>query len=121
MAIKRPKHEETVVKLRQVEVLMGKLCLGLTQSDRSAWLNKPFTAGRRSTAECTARQSYAQHDPERVTEQREELKRLQKENERLRRAVSDLTLNKLILLGAASGPADPRSETSEPLASAGLH
>jgi hypothetical protein len=32
-----------------------------------------------------------------------ELKRLQKENERLRRAVSDLTLDKLILKEAASG------------------
>ena len=32
-----------------------------------------------------------------------ELKRLQKENERLRRAVSDLTLGKLILAEAAKG------------------
>jgi len=32
-----------------------------------------------------------------------ELKRLQKENERLRRAVSDLTLDKLILSEAARG------------------
>jgi putative transposase len=35
------------------------------------------------------------------TEQLKELKRLQKENERLRRAVSDLTLVKLILKEAA--------------------
>ena len=35
------------------------------------------------------------------TEQLKELKRLQKENERLRRAVSDLTLDKLILSEAA--------------------
>ncbi|MBG6177001.1 hypothetical protein IWQ55_004950 [Labrenzia sp. EL_208] len=33
--------------------------------------------------------------------QLEELKRLQKENERLRKAVSDLTLDKLILSEAA--------------------
>ncbi len=32
-----------------------------------------------------------------------ELKRLQKENERLRKAVSDLTLDKLILKEAARG------------------
>ena len=32
-----------------------------------------------------------------------ELKRLQQENERLRRAVSDLTLDKLILTEAARG------------------
>jgi len=37
------------------------------------------------------------------TKQLKELKRLQKENERLRRAVSDLTLDKLILKEAASG------------------
>jgi putative transposase len=37
------------------------------------------------------------------TEQLKELKRLQKENERLRRAVSGLTLDKLILKEAASG------------------
>ena len=37
------------------------------------------------------------------TDQLRELKRLQKENERLRRAVSDLTLDKLILAEAARG------------------
>ena len=37
------------------------------------------------------------------TDQVKELKRLQKENERLRRAVSDLTLEKLILSEAARG------------------
>ena len=37
------------------------------------------------------------------TAQLKELKRLQKENERLRRAVSDLTLDKLILSEATRG------------------
>ncbi len=37
------------------------------------------------------------------TEQLRELKRLQKENERLRRSVSDLTLDKLIVKEAATG------------------
>ncbi len=37
------------------------------------------------------------------TTQLKELKRLQKENERLRRAVSDLTLDKLILTEASRG------------------
>ena len=37
------------------------------------------------------------------TAQLKELKRLQKENERLRRAVSDLTLDKLILTEASRG------------------
>jgi transposase-like protein len=36
-------------------------------------------------------------------DQLKELKRLQKENEQLRRAVSDLTLDKLILKEAAKG------------------
>ena len=35
MAIKRPKPEEIVMKLRQVEVLMGMECPELTQSVRS--------------------------------------------------------------------------------------
>jgi putative transposase len=37
------------------------------------------------------------------TDQLKELTRLQKENERLRRAVSDLTLDKLILTEASRG------------------
>jgi cell shape-determining protein MreC len=37
------------------------------------------------------------------TDQLKELKRLQKENERLRKAVSELTLDKLILKEAARG------------------
>jgi len=37
------------------------------------------------------------------TDQPKELKRLQKENDRLRRAVSDLTLEELILSEAARG------------------
>ena len=37
------------------------------------------------------------------TDQLKELRRLQKENDRLRRAVSDLTLDKLILTEAARG------------------
>lgn len=48
------------------------------------------------------------------SDQLRELERLQKENDRLRRVISDLTLDKLILSEA------PR-ETSEPLASSRLH
>ena len=62
-----------------------------------------FYRWQSSMAACTARQGYAQHDPERGTDQLKELKRLQKENDRLRRAVSDLTLDKLILSEAARG------------------
>jgi putative transposase len=42
------------------------------------------------------------------TDQLKELKRLQKENERLRKAVSDLTLDKLILTEAARETSEPR-------------
>ena len=105
MAINRPKSEEIVVKLRQVEVLIGQgmpridaiIQISVTEQTYYRWKKK---YGGMST------------------EQLKELKRLQKENERLRRAVSDLTLDKLILKEAASGTAGPRSETSEPLTQA---
>ncbi|MFV1530062.1 IS3 family transposase, partial [Phaeobacter sp. JH209A] len=90
MATKRPKPEEIVVKLRQVEVLMGQGMpridairqIGVTEQTYYRWKKKYGGMG---------------------TEQLKELKRLQKENERLRRAVSDLTLDKLILSEAAKG------------------
>ncbi|WP_394196059.1 IS3 family transposase [Litoreibacter albidus] len=90
MAIKRPKPEEIVVKLRQVEVLMGQGMpridairqISVTEQTYYRWKKKYGGMG---------------------TEQLKELKRLQKENERLRRAVSDLTLDKLILKEAAFG------------------
>ena len=90
MANKRPKPEEIVSKLRQVEVLMGQGMsridairqIGVTEQTYYRWRRKYGGMG---------------------TEQIKELKRLQKENERLRRAVSDLTLDKLILTEAARG------------------
>ena len=90
MAITRPKLEEIVVQLRQVEVLMGQGMsridvirqISVTEQTYDRWKKKYGGMG---------------------TEQLKELKRLQKENERLRRAVSDLTLDKLVLKEAASG------------------
>ena len=90
MAIKRPKPEEIVVKLRQVEVLMGQ---GMPQIDAIRQIS-------------VTEQTYYRRKKKyggRAIEQLKELKRLQKENERLRRAVFDLTLDKLILKEAASG------------------
>ena len=89
MAITRPKPEEIFVKLRQVEVFSGQGMsrldairqIGVTEQTYYRWKKKYGGMG---------------------AEQLKELKRLQKENERLRRAVSDLTLNKLILKEAAS-------------------
>ena len=90
MAIKRPKPEEIIVKLRQIEVLMGQGMpridtirqISVTEQTYYRWKKKYGGMG---------------------TEQLKELKRLHKENEHLRRAVSDLTLDKLILKEAASG------------------
>ena len=90
MAIKRPKPEEIVVKFRQVEVLMGQ---GMPQIDAIRQIS-------------VMEQTYYRWKKKyggMGTEQLKELKRLQKENERLRHAVSDLTLDKLILKEAASG------------------
>lgn len=90
MANKRHKPEEIVAKLRQVEVLVGQGMdridaireIRITEQTYYRWRKKYGGMG---------------------TDQLRELKRLQKENERLRRAVSDLTLDKLILTEAAKG------------------
>lgn len=90
MTNKRPKPEKIITKLRQVEVLTGQGMprldsirqIGVTEQTLYRWKKK-----------------YGGMD----LNQLKELKRLQKENERLRRAVSDLTLDKLILAEAAKG------------------
>ena len=90
MANKRHKPEEIVSKLRQVEVLVGQGTarvdairkVGITEQTYYRWRKKYGGMG---------------------TDQLRELKRLQRENEHLRRAVSDLTLDKLILTEASRG------------------
>ena len=90
MGIKRHTPEEIVTKLRQVEVLVGQgksridaiREIQITEQTYYRWRKQYGGMGR---------------------EQLKEFKRLQKENERLRRAVSDLTLDKLILSEAARG------------------
>ena len=96
MANKRPKPEEIVSKLRQVEVLMGQ---GLSRLDAIRRI------GVVEQTYCRWRKQYGGMG---VVDQLKELKRLQQENERLRRAVSDLTLDKLILTEAARGTEGPR-------------
>ena len=101
MAGKREKPEEIVSKLRQVEVLQGQGAtiaeavrqIGVTQQTFYRW-RKQYGGMQRS--------------------QLVRLKELEKENQRLRRAVSDLTLDKLIL-------AKPRGETSKPFTSPQMH
>jgi transposase-like protein len=90
MAGKREKPEEIVSKLRQVEVLQVQGMtiadavrqIGITQQTYYRWRKLYGGMGR---------------------DQLKRLKELEKENQRLRRAVSDLTLDKLILTEAARG------------------
>ena len=90
MGIKRHRPAEIVTKLRQVEVLVGQ---GLSRIDAIREVQITEQTFYRW------RKQYGGMG----TVQLRELKRLQKENERLRRAVSDLTLDKLILSEAARG------------------
>ena len=84
------KPEEIVTKWRQVEVLVGQ---GMARIDaiREVRITEQIF--------CRYRKQYGGMG----TAQLKKLKPLQKENERLRRAVPDLTLDKLILTEAAKG------------------
>jgi len=90
MGRKRHKPEEIVVKLRQVDVLTTQgqtvaeavRSIGVTEVTYYRW-----------------RQEYGGLKSDQV----KRLKELEAENARLRKAVSDLTLEKLILKEAASG------------------
>ena len=90
MGNRRPKPEEIVSKLGQVEVLMGQ---GMSRLDAIRQIG---------VVEQTYYRWRKQYGGMGV-DQLKELKRLQKENEQLRRAISDLTLDKLILKEAARG------------------
>jgi transposase len=90
MSRKRHKPEEIVVKLRQVDVLVAQ--------------GKPVADAIRSigVTEVTYYR-WKQEYGGLKTDQVKRLKELEQENSRLRRAVSDLTLDKLILAEAAKG------------------
>ena len=90
MARKRFKPEEIVAKLRQVEVLQGQ---GSTVVDAIRQIGVTEVTYYRWRREYGGMK----------TDQLKRLKELEKENQRLRRAVSDLTLKKLILAEAAQG------------------
>ena len=90
MARKTYKPEEIVAKLRQVDVLVTQ-GRPVAEAVRSISVT-PFTYYR-------WRREYGGLKSDQV----KRLKELEKENERLRKAVSDLTLEKLILREAASG------------------
>lgn len=90
MGRKRYKPEEIIAKLRQVDVLTAQgmpvaeaiRSIGVTEVTYYRW-----------------RQEYGGLRPDQV----KRLKDLETENTRLRKAVSDLTLDKLILQEAAKG------------------
>ena len=90
MGNKRPKPEEIVSKLRQVEVLMGQGMFFLDAIRQIGVVEQTYYRWRKQYGGMGV-------------DQLKELKRLQKENEQLRRAISDLTLDKLILKEAARG------------------
>lgn len=90
MANRRHTPEEIVTKLRQVEVLVGQGMPRLDAIREVQITEQTFYRWRKQYGGMG-------------TDQLRELKRLKKENERLRRAVSDLTLDKLILTEAAKG------------------
>ena len=87
---KRFKPEEIVAKLRQVEVLQGQ---GSTVVDAIRQIGVTKVTYYRWRREYGGMK----------TDQLKQLKELERENEWLRRAVSDLTLDKLVLAEAARG------------------
>lgn len=108
MSGKREKPENIVLKLRQVEVLQGQ-----GKSVQEAVRQIGVTV-----------QTYYRWRKEYGGMNRDQLKRLKElevENQRLRRAVSDLTVDKLILTEAARGTEGPRSETSVPFPPPSVH
>ena len=90
MARKSYKPEEVVAKLRQVDVLHSR---GMSMSDAIREIGVSEVTFYRWRKEYGGMKA----------DQLKRLKDLEKENERLRRAVSDLTLDKLILTEAAKG------------------
>ena len=90
MAGKRDKPEEIVSKLRQVEVLQGQ---GKTIADAVRQI------GATEQTYYRWRKQYGGMS----RDQLRRLKELETENHRLRRAISDLTLDKLILTEASRG------------------
>jgi len=90
LANKRHKPEEIVSKLRQVGVLVGQ---GMVRVDAIRQVSITGQTYYRWRKQCGGM----------GTGQLKELKKLQKENEQLRRAVSGLTIDKQILAEAAQG------------------
>lgn len=90
MPRKRFKPEEIIANLRQVEVLQSQ---GMSVADAIRQIGVSEVTYYRWRKEYGGMKA----------DQLKRLKELEKENQRLRKAVSDLTLDKLILAEAAKG------------------
>lgn len=90
MPFKKHKPEEIIGKLREAEIVLaqgtsvGEMCRRLSVSEQTYYRWRKEYGGLK-------------------TDQARRMKDLEKENQRLRRAISDLTLDKLILHEAARG------------------
>lgn len=108
MAGKREKPEDIVLKLRQVKGLQGQgrsvskavRQIGVTAQTYYRWRKKYGGMNR---------------------DQLKWLKELESENQRLKRVVADLSLEKMILTKAARGTEGPRSGTSKPFPPPSMH
>ncbi len=115
MPSKKHKPEEIIGKLREVEIVLGQGGTAAEACRRIAVSEQTYYRWRKEYGGLK-------------TDQARRMKDLEKENLRLRRAISDLTLDKLILQD--EGVSDPSGgwiiarmpgETSEPRAAAALY
>jgi transposase-like protein len=96
MPLKKHKPEEIIGKLREVEIMLGQggttaeACRRIAVSEQTYYRWRKEYGGLK-------------------TDQARRMKDLEKENARLRRAISDLTLDKLILQEAAKEILEPRT------------
>jgi transposase-like protein len=90
MPAKKHKPEEIIGKLREVEIMLGQGGTTAEACRRTAVSEQTYYRWRKEYGGLK-------------TDQTRRMKDLEKENLRLRRAISDLTLDKLILQEAAKG------------------
>lgn len=109
MPSKKHKPEEIIGKLREVEIVLAQGASTAEACRRIAVSEQTYYRWRKEYGGLK-------------TDQARRMKDLEKENQRLRRAISDLTLDKLILQEAARGSRRrAQAQTSEPRAATALH
>jgi putative transposase len=108
MGKKRHTPEEIIGKLREAEIVLAQGGITADACRRIGVTEQTFYRWRKEYGGLKV-------------DQARRMKDLERENARLRQAIADLTLDKLILQEAARGAEDRRSQTSEPRAAATLH